>query len=160
MILALDLATRFGWAVGAPCSRPLSGAVHLDGTRPGQRFLQLARRVQTLIDEHAVTEVVIEDAFIGARLSAAGTLYGYRAVAMVAAENRGLPVTPVPPSRWRKGFLGAGGGKRGALKAATIQQCRAHGWAPRTEDEADALGLWSYWCSVRDPQHLFWREPA
>lgn len=162
MILALDLARQTGWAVGVPRGQPTYGTFKLDAARDETRFLQVVRRVRDLISAHGVTEVVFEQPFIGTRMaqSALMPLFGYRASAMIAAENAGLPISSVTPSTWRKHFVGTGGGKRAEVKAGVLDKCRWRGWNPRTEDEADALGLWDYRCAVLDPQHLAmgWRR--
>jgi crossover junction endodeoxyribonuclease RuvC len=154
-VLALDLAKATGWAAGKPCSPPVYGTIRLDGS-DAVRFIHLARTVQRLIVEHDVTDVVLEAPFIGGKLqqSALMPLFGYRAAAMIGAMAKGIEPTSAEASRVRKHFIGAGGLKRQAVKAAVIEKCRWRGWSPRNDNEADALALWDYRCAVLDPQHL------
>lgn len=44
----------------------------------------------------------------------------------------------------RKHFLGKGRGDRKELKRLAIDACRARGWDPENDDEADALALLDY----------------
>lgn len=155
MILSLDIATQTGWAVGSPCSQPIYGTLKLEGQRVGTRCLQLAREIGALIDEYHVTDVAIEEAFVGRKLTGKGlmTLFGYRAAAHMAAENKGITPTMVRPSEARKHFIQMGSLKRKEAKKHVMHQCQRIGWNPKNEDEADALALWDYRCFMLDRNH-------
>ena len=146
LILALDLATQTGWAAGKPCTTPSYGTINLQGQRPGIKFLQLVRELNGLIAEYSPVEIAIEEPFVGRKLTGKGlmTLFGFRAAAMLAAENKGIHVTMTTPASVRKHFLGDGGMKRADAKESVIAQCEAIGWRPQNDDEADARALWDF----------------
>lgn len=155
MILALDLATRTGWAAGAPRRPPAFGSFRLDADRDGARLMQMARRINELIVEHGVTSVVMEAPHVGrADPKVLLPLFGFRAAALMAAEGKRLPAPRlVAPATWRKTFIGQGRLPRQEAKAAVLERCRWLGLAPANDDEGDAIGLWSFAASCLDPQH-------
>lgn len=156
-ILGLDLARQTGWACGEPCALPVYGTLRLDAATEPARFLQLGRMVTGLIQQHGVTAVVIEQPHVSAKFgfNALMPLFGYRAAALMAAESRGVPVNwAAGASTVRKHFIGAGGLKREAAKAAVVERCRQRGWNPKNDDEADALALLDWRLAVLDPNHL------
>lgn len=157
MILALDLAAQTGFAVGKHGSEPFFGTINLEGQRPGIRFLQLGREITGLIKQYGPTEIAIEEAYVGKKLTGKGlmTLFGYRAVALMVAENNGIKSTLTVPSKVRSHFLGngLGGLRRDDAKRAIIHQCKVLGWKPNNDDEADALALWDFRCSHSSKTH-------
>lgn len=155
-MLALDLATRTGWAVGEPCGLPVYGSFNLVGACPGAKFLLLARTATRLIMEHGVTDVVLEAAHTGGkgRPEVLFALLGYRAIAMMAAEAKGIPCTAEQPSTIRRAFIGHGRLGRKSAKAAVTEKCQWLGLAPRNDDEADAIALLFYRLTCASSAHF------
>ena len=54
-------------------------------------------------------------------------------------------------SSWRRDFIGPQkrGTARPTLKGLTMERCRQLGFSPRRDDEADALGILDYACTLR-----------
>ena len=154
-ILALDLATSTGWAAGKPCGSPTYGTFKIKKGRPGQRFRQMAQEVIALIQQFQPTHVAYEEQFVGGKLTGPGlqTLFGFRAAAMMACENQGISPESFTPSQIRSHFLHSSKLKRTEAKQETIAQCRAIGWTPANDDEADALALWDFRAFELDRNH-------
>lgn len=154
-ILALDLAESTGWAAGKPCGSPTYGTFKIKKGRPGQRFRQMAQEIIALIQQFEPTHVAFEEQFVGKKLTGAGlqTLFGWRAAAMMACENQGIAPEPYETSKIRTHFLYTSNLKREEAKAETIAQCRAIGWNPANDDEADALALWDFRAFSLDRNH-------
>lgn len=164
VVLALDLARQAGWAIGSACSPPLYGTWRLDAPREAGRFLQLGRLVSNAIQEHGITQCILEEPYVGklSRTSSLMPLFGYRAAAMMAAEAASVLMFTASPSTIRKHFIGTGAGKRDAVKSAVMERCRWRGWHPRNTDEADSLAILDYRLAVLSPEHLVhgMRKPA
>ena len=58
----------------------------------------------------------------------------------------------------RKHFTGKGNAKSAELKAMTMAACRARGWAPVDDNEADALAILDYFCE-RKGVRVAWERP-
>ncbi len=52
-------------------------------------------------------------------------------------EHHGIPSAGVPVGTWKRDLTGKGNSDKAAVMAAV----RALGYAPETQDEADALGI-------------------
>lgn len=160
-IVALDLATVTGVAVGRPCSVP-ECSTHVLGktaTPHGERFLNGFKLMRQLIDKHKPTHIVLE-----APIGTAGggskrrpeVLMGLRGCVMAAAHYDRVGFIQYEVLTIRAHFLGPGGGalKRAAAKAATMAECLQRGWEIHgSEDEADAAALWDYACTLQSGEH-------
>lgn len=152
--MALDVATCTGFAVGAPCTVPVYGSFTLDGTRPGVKFLQIARTVTDLIARHQATDIIVESVHAGGKMEVLLPLFGYRAAVLMAAERRLVPTRFVDPATWRKAYYGHGRLPRKEAKAAALEKGEWLGHHPQNDDEGDALGLWHFRCSALSATHL------
>lgn len=161
--LALDPATTTGFAHGECGKRPISGIIRLpDRMHPGRRFHHLFGVVRSLIEGNEIERVFIETLYIVPyRKRGSNALvysrdqielsYGYHAAIKMAVEAAGLGdyVIEIAPVTWRSSF-GVGRAPktvkdaRAWLKAEAMKRCLEYGWQPKTDDEADALGLWAY----------------
>lgn len=177
-ILALDLSkSRTGWAAWDRKSpRPQFGSWVLGSeyTSEGAVFSKLHRN---LADLHAVIRferLYFEQKINPARLSGVTTittinlLSGLEAHAKSFGHAYGLRACkPVAIDHWRPFFLGrievaeakavarrarkAGDAKASArqdLKDLTMLRCKQLGFAPRFDDEADAIGVLDYACDL------------
>ena len=121
MILALDLATKTGWAAGEPCGLPVYGTWHLNQKTQPARFLALARHVREAIQRYQPGLVVLESAHVGrSNPDVLLALFGYRAVAMLAAYQAGPNIESWPPQTIRKHFIGIG------INFSDYERLRAH----------------------------------
>lgn len=156
-IVALDLATRTGIAIGEPGQKPVC-MTHVLGDQGGQhgdRFAAAMRLTRRLIEDHRPVELALERPIQGG----GGTrhrpelLMGLRACVLGVAKLMDVPTSDHDVRSIRLHFIGHGGLKRVAAKAAVIARCRHLGYVTHGEDEADAAALWDYACSLRSRAH-------
>ena len=149
-MLALDIATKFGWAVGSAESIPLFGSHQLPKPRYegdfSARFLALAQWLHDAIDMHKPDMIVYEEPVMprGVEMSTTWAttrlLIGLVSWADGVAEDRGLKAFEVNNSTWKKHFSGSGR----AEKIDTIRRCFSLGLHPADDNAADAIGILSY----------------
>jgi hypothetical protein len=172
--LALDLSKkRTGWAVlGDGWRAPRYGSWHLGSeyTADGGVFAKLHQEMAALHSVMPFERIYIEEPVSPAHLSGFTTIQTIRLLAGIAAHVHsfahayGLPkVTEINVSSWRPDFIGriddaeakararrakkAGDKKASAtdeLKRLTIERCQQFGFKPRSNDEADAIGILTY----------------
>ena len=153
IIAALDLATKTGVAVG-----PLGGGPELwtlDLKSKGEakfhatRLMQIQGLAHRLIAEHGVRFIAIEKPFIAAHNNWETTLLtiGLTANVLSWAARKGIPVDIFPSQTVAKHFTGSGKMKRDEKKAAILTECRARGWDPKDDNQADAAALWHLSCT-------------
>lgn len=164
-ILAIDCATRFGFAFGEAGQKPVSGSKWFtrDGKKPkggsisnGAKFSNALRYAAEAAKEFNPTHIYCEAPIApNAKTGQTSTavmlvLYG------LPAALQGMFYT-LGHHHWdfahqssvRSHFIGKGNGKGEAAKAAVQRKCVALGWMNWTDpdistDRADALALWSY----------------
>ena len=156
-ILALDLATKTGWAYSrVDGSGEASGVLKLAGEQPEERAANLIRwiigfaRVSPF--DHLVYEAPLPPSFMAGKtnVQTAQLLLALPVAAGAAAllMPRPLPmhrITQARPNDVRKHFIGMStAGGREQTKRAVIARCRAMGWTPRDDNEADAIALLDY----------------
>lgn len=154
--LGLDIATACGWALAEADRVSRSGAINLSlrpGDHPGMRYLRLARFLQAGpwpaglrlaledVRSHTRRDRATGKAFVAT--TAAHVYGGLRAIAEAWAASEGVPVLPVGVGAWKSG-LGLAGSH--ATKDEVMARVRLLGYAPATQDEADAIGvaLWAW----------------
>lgn len=147
--LALDMATRFGWAAGDLRGQPTFGSVNLGeaGSKHGARFFQALIEVQRLVNEHRPKLIMIEAAIpAGPKGSAARAqlAMGYRAQVHLVAFRAGIRIDEAHIATVRSHFVGKLSKGRKNAKAKTIEQCIDLGWNVDDDNQADALALWAY----------------
>ena len=152
-IVALDIATRTGIAVGEAGGRPVWSEVDLGKVPNGRRFSNVLRLTHELIAQHKPDLIVVEAAIGGPKASA--YLIGLVACVEGCAFNRSVAFEKAHLGTIRKHFLGkslsvksfpglkAPDAKR-AIKAQVIGRCHVLGWKVDTDNQADACALWDY----------------
>jgi hypothetical protein len=79
-------------------------------------------------------------------------LYGLPAViGTVAYSRRIFDIRKAETRDVRNHFIGSNP-KRLKAKPMVMRQCRMLGWQVKDDNEADALALWSYMCSLIEPK--------
>lgn len=154
MILALDLATTTGVAFGPPCEPPRAWSFTVRGKHP-EKFTVFTQAIATLMRSHKPKHVVIEAPFVS-KPDVARVLMGMRGVVMGAAGLYGVTAEERQISAIRKHFIGDSGGKREEAKRRVMQRCRDLGWPVQSDDEADAIALWSMVASEISEEHSRW----
>jgi len=138
-ILALDLATKCGWATWKD-KKIKSGTedfVNKKFDGAGMRYLKFSR---WLTENHIDTDMVIYE---GVRMHLAGAIDaahvygGYMAALQTWCEENGIPYTAEGVSTIKKAWTGKGG----ANKDAMVHEARERGFNPIDDNEADALAI-------------------
>lgn len=169
-LLALDIATQTGWAAG-DTSRPgrCKHGVYRNpdaGASVG-RFLNTFAfwLAQKIVDVEPV-EILFEAPILTETTSLimARKLYGLAGICEMVALNNGLDEDhchEIESSKWRSGFLGQympqrprgrkprPGEMRDLYKEAAIKVATLSGYTPICDDDAEAIGIWTYGQSVR-----------
>lgn len=158
-ILALDLGTRTGIAVGEHTAAPMIRSELLaDGAEPhGARFYRLGLTLDRVIKDNRPDLMMIERPIVSGpagKAARAEVAIGLRAIAMMVAHKHHIRFDDVAVSTVRKHFLGHGRVARQDAKKRTIDRCRITlGWIVENDDEADACAIWDYACTKHVPGH-------
>lgn len=142
-VLALDLGTKCGFAILRADGRVLSGQVGLHpraGEGPGARYIRFRRWLHEAHAQHPDLRELAFEEVMGhgpGQVLAAHVYGGLLATLQVFAEQVRLPLRPFGVGVVKKRFTGSGR----AGKDDVVAQCRALGFDPKTEDEADAIAL-------------------
>lgn len=173
-ILALDLATKFGWACGSPGGDPYTfGSVQLPkGTGDDLgRFLQPYRDwLNMALDEMDPTEIVFESPILPGTTNIAtvrklGSLCG---VTELVAVDRKIPVREAGMQDVRKHFIGTTKApkqlpqkkRRQWLKDLVVSTCIKRGFNVTDDDQGDAVALLDYMVAHYAEQAAPPRQPV
>lgn len=113
-VLGVDPGTlRTGWGVVEDVSGKLrlvaAGIVTPTASAPlEERLLAIHRGLAAVIAEHAPASVAVEDVFFAKHPNAALKLGHARGIALLAAAEAGLAVTPYAPSLVKRSVVGRG----------------------------------------------------
>lgn len=141
-ILALDLATKCGWASLRPDGRVESGEELFDVKSkegPGMRFVKFRRWLIDIKGCLEVTDIAYEEV-IGhgpGQVYAAQIHGGFVAILQAFCESHAIRYKGYSVGTIKKQFTGSGNAK----KPDMIKRCRELGFAPATDNEADALAI-------------------
>lgn len=152
-ILAIDAASRMGWAYGPAGLAPRSGSFDCakKGASRGAVFSGAGRWITKFLQSDDVDLLVIESPMIAGGPMPKATseiLQGLPAVLEFMAFQLGVyQHRRVAVNSVRKHFLGSGRAEDSKLK--TFQKCCALGWIDKEDDDqsfdrSDALAIWSY----------------
>lgn len=156
-ILALDQATRTGWAMVLAATGQVvrSGVFDCRGGRSaagesrGMRFLRFATWLDGLVQPSPPVLVCHEQTISpcmagrGSSWATSDVAAGLKGLIETAAARAGVPVTSVCPATLKKWATGSGrAGKPEMIRAARDRT----GIDPRDDNEADAIliGLWTF----------------
>jgi crossover junction endodeoxyribonuclease RuvC len=140
-VLALDLATRAGWAKGAVTSRPQSGVVRLPST--GDDVGAFLAAWQRHLDGWLLDDVdlCVFEAPLLPRTTSFKTvtkLHSLAGLTELICHHRGISCRSAGNNRVKKAWAGHGR----AEKTAMVAQAKAYGFAPADDNEADAIAIW------------------
>jgi hypothetical protein len=159
-IMALDLASTSGWAVGEPGGTPAHGSIRFASAGASHEaiFAGAAKWIGDKITFYAPGMVVWEAPLAtsfnrGCTTSNTTTLlYGLPAIIGAVAYQRQIyDIRKADTKDVRNHFIGSNP-KRAKAKPLVVRQCRAMGWDVSDDNEADALATWHYMCALIDPQ--------
>ena len=156
-ILALDIATQTGIAIGNSGEVPESWSVDLGkGRSEGARFSKSLSLTHCLIRDHSPDLIAVEAAIGGPNTS--HFLVGLLACVRGCAFNRGIPVEVCSIGGIRKHFLGKNltvrdypgmtkAQARTQIKSEVMKRCKLLGWEAADDDAADAAALFDFACA-------------
>jgi Holliday junction resolvasome RuvABC endonuclease subunit len=153
-ILALDLATATGFAVGEPSDPvPLFGTHTLPSTGEDVGAFGVAYEdwLLGMVDQHDPELVIFEMPILPKQtsLQTVRKLTGLAFATETVCTRRRLRCREGRASTVKKQFTGYGH----AEKADTQAICRRYGWRVQTGDEGDACALWAYAIICFAPDH-------
>lgn len=148
VILALDLATRIGWACWKKGHAPHYGSHKLPSAQLPNGGVDLGRFasayslwLQDMIKAFGVTAMAFEAPILpgNTQIATARKLMGLAVMTEYIGNRLGLRYFEVRAPEARKWFFGKGGGKRSEMKSMAVEECHRRGFQPKSDDEADAL---------------------
>jgi hypothetical protein len=157
-VLALDLATVAGWALGKPGSTPKFGTMRFG--KPGASRASIYRVFRTWMDgwsgpattpDLIVYELPMQPLHMRGKTSIdtskmlIGLAEHLEEWCFDVVELREATVGQV-----RSHFIGQNL-KSEFAKPATVERCQMLGWKVNNTDEADACALWDYQCGFLRP---------
>lgn len=141
--LALDLASRCGWAVRLRDGTVFHGTEDFrprENWTPGQRWTRFRSWLAALVVRHQITDIAYEVVMQGQGHSsvAAGDVYGgFKCLVELAADSHNLNLHPFHVSTVKKFWTGDGRAK----KPQMIATARERGFVPKDDNAADALAV-------------------
>lgn len=160
VVLFIDIATRFGWAVGAPGETPTAGSKRAApaGASPGEVFKGFGSWLNDFC-KTTMPSAVFYEGFLDPRELGGQTnqqtmfmLIGLAAWCEGVCASRGIyNVQRANQSTIRRHFLGKGYDAKNP-KPAVMRQCDILGWPYADDNAADALAGWSYATAQLAPQ--------
>ncbi|MBX9697901.1 MAG: hypothetical protein K2X74_00635 [Acetobacteraceae bacterium] len=157
-LLALDLATTFGWCVGAHDAPPRYGSVRLVGRERAPRYAALLEWLDDARRVHGFAELVAEAPMVSgdfAGRDAALLALGLAAHVELWCWDAGIRQRPsVVVGTARKAVLGRGSFARGTAKAVVMDWARREGMEPGDDNAADACLLWHYATGYRRQREM------
>jgi len=159
-IMALDLATCTGWAVGEPGNLLAHGS-HRFASGGASHEAIFAAALKWISDKITfyepktiVWEAPMPTSFRKGQSNVNTTtlLYGLPAIIGAVAYLRMVyDVRKATTRDVRLHFIGQN--PKGHIgKKLVMRQCRAMGWEVADDNEGDALALWSFMCSLIEPK--------
>jgi len=161
LVLALDLGTQLGFALGGVTVGGLesiirSGRVSFPDRdpHPGRRWLRLWTHLDALYDEGPPVLVVLEDFVGGLRTGPTGKAFttrapivygGFRAIVEAWSCNRGIPVRVVNPTQLKKAATGYGRANKDQMSEAAARRWRVPLATVGDDNAADAMCLLGAW---------------
>jgi hypothetical protein len=155
VVLALDLASISGWALGEPGGTPTHGYIRF--AAPGSSHEAIfAAACRWMIDmmERRPTVVVFESPLATSfkrgktNASTTGLLWGLPAVIGAVAYMSGCyNIRKADTRDVRIHFIGSNP-PRAKAKAMTVLNCQRLGWNVTDDNEADALAIWHFMCTI------------
>lgn len=160
IILALDLASTSGWAVGEPGGTPAHGSVRFASAGACHEAI-FANALKWASDKTAFYEpsLIVWEAPMptsfrrgNSNVNTTTLLYGLPAVIGAVAYLRGVfDIRKATTRDVRLHFIGEN--PKGHIgKKLVMRQCAAMGWDVTDDNEADALATWHYMCSLIEPK--------
>ncbi len=147
----MDLATKLGFALWRPGSLPASGVYTLPktGDDVGIFLSAYSTWLMGVIESEGPDLIVYEQPIMPriTQIIILRKLYGLAGVTEMIARDMGITYREAAMQKWRKHFMGRGGGYKKigtTAKEMCLAECEARGFEPADDNEADALGILDY----------------
>lgn len=141
-VLALDLATKTGWAIRLRDGRVLHGMYNASASNSaheGQRYVNFRRFLVDLIQEHDVHHVAYEDVRRHMSTMSAHVHGGLKAIMLMICAANNLETSYKGVGTIKKHWTSKGT----ASKKEMIVEAVKRGYAPQDDNVADALAILS-----------------
>src|SRR5688572_13329232 len=142
-MLALDLGTQCGWALRTDSGETFSGVQSFAPRRfdgGGMRYLRFRTWLEELRGQGGVGVCYFEEVRRHMGVDAAHVYGGLMATLGAWCETHSIPYEGIPVGTIKKHATGKGN----ATKEAMLAWARAQGYAPKDDNEADALAILSF----------------
>jgi hypothetical protein len=155
-LLALDLATMTGWAIGEIGERPMSGSVQL-GKRGASIEAVSGALLKWSLDflMEYKPEAIVWEAPIMLPHDTTDILdfaFGLPVIVGAVAYQLGIhSVRKASVKQVRAFWIGMPNAKREIAKDLVIKRCQFFGFDPKDDNEADALAVWHFQAALTDP---------
>jgi hypothetical protein len=168
-ILALDIATRTGWARGKVGLTPIAGSVRFGKLQASNNaiFGNCLRWLSELLEPQPRPDIIIVESMLSPEAMQGRTsrdvrdrLAGLHGVIRAVSFLRGVyELQEADVGQVRAHFIGERNLKREIAKREVLQRCQQLGWQADDDNAGDALALWSFAASLIDPQHALKLSP-
>jgi hypothetical protein len=169
LVLAFDIATTTGWAIGpVGPDAPQCGSVQFGKSGASQAAIcghALEWAIDT-IKAPTLPDVVAIEALLPPHVTKGKSnvdhdlLAHLHGVIMGVCFMRGVyNVRRHPVQSIRAHFIDLKACRRGQQKQMVQDKCRQLGWLAEGDDAADACAVWSYACSLLDPEQAIRISP-
>lgn len=155
-VLFLDLATTTGWCEGVPGEKPTSGTMRLapEGSSTAAVFGGmldfLATRLTAFRYRLIAYEAPMDPRHMKTNVKTARILLGLPAVVEAVAYQTGHHRLREASVHDVRKFLLGGRPAKGDAKRAVCDRLRVLGYAPKDDNEGDAIAGWLYACAQID----------
>ena len=116
-----------------------------------KRVLYIDEAIENIISAHDISQIVIEDQYLGRSVKSLKVLVEFRAAIETIAAQNGVSVTRCMPSEWQRYALGSL--KKGETKAKSVEKVYDLFGISVTHDEADAI-LIGWWYINRNSEEV------
>jgi len=110
------------------------------GMRTGERLLAISTQIASLFDEHKPDFIAIENLFFTKNVTSAMGVAEVRGVILLAAEERGIPVTEYTPNQVKQAITGSGRADKRQMQEMICRLLRLDA-IPKPDDAADGLSI-------------------
>jgi crossover junction endodeoxyribonuclease RuvC len=110
------------------------------GTRPGERLLEISTGLSSLFDRYPPDALAVEKLFFSKNITSAMGVSEVRGIVLLAAEQRGIPVTEYTPNQVKQAVTGSGRADKAQVQQMITRLLRLDE-VPQPDDAADALSI-------------------
>jgi crossover junction endodeoxyribonuclease RuvC len=110
------------------------------GARPGERLLEISRGLASLFERYPPDALAVEKLFFSKNVTSAMGVSEVRGIVLLAAEERGIPVTEYPPNQVKQAVTGSGRADKAQVQQMITRLLRLSE-VPQPDDAADALSI-------------------